>query len=265
MTISNASVRTRRSASWRRFCLGCCGCACDKPRMPSRRSICRQAALMGTDPIFLVKRKRGLSPFFAAALSHHRWTLAARLAAPVALGDARHPGSILPYQPCAENCIDSVSRRNVTSCCETARYQVCRSACGLGLAKPAGVSNARHHEGWGSRTDRYKMPPTLASRAFCLTNQIDRPAIEPLVLAVEPLACGLLIADDGVQRSVHAHEEQGELPFLAPVIELVVAVVEASYRGRADAQDLGEQGARDAQPLSSTGHGFTKPVPARHW
>ena len=30
---------------------------------------------------------------------------------------------------------------------------------------PAAVNSAMHHDGCGSRTDRYRIPPTLASRA----------------------------------------------------------------------------------------------------
>jgi hypothetical protein len=44
------------------------------------------------------------------------------------------------------------------------------------------------------------------------------------------------------QAPEDAQEQQGEFPFLATLIELVAAVVEPGHDGRADAQDLGQQG-----------------------
>ena len=50
--------------------------------------------------------------------------------------------SLARYHPAVENRSDSVSRRIVTSVGNTARYQVCRSACGVGLAKPGLAGDA---------------------------------------------------------------------------------------------------------------------------
>jgi hypothetical protein len=51
-------------------------------------------------------------------------------------------------------------------------------------------------------------------------------------------------------------KSKANLSFLGMLIKLAVAVVEAGRRGRVDARDLGERGARDVQPLSGSGHGL---------
>ena len=81
------------------------------------------------------------------------------------------------------------------------------------------------HERTSDETARGVQVLDDTNQSFRSPDEIDRATVESAVVTGEPLARRTLLADDGVQRTEGADEQQGKLPFLALLVELILARV----------------------------------------
>ena len=80
-------------------------------------------------------------------------------------------------------------------------------------------------------------------------DQVDRPGLQSRVLTTKPGRGGRLVAaDNGVERTIEAHEQHRELERLLAAFEAMLAVLQARDRGGVTADDAGQNRVGDTDP-----------------